>query len=263
MIGTAAKPYALGRAAQAGVEAARFAQAGLDAPRDVFESERGFVTAFAEGQFDGVRMALGERYALLEPGIAFKLYPACSATQAATEAVLALASEHRFHAEDVVSVECQVTPLVAISLVYDRPTSVTEAQFSLPYAIACALAYRSFGVLQMNEPTYADPHVLALMRKVTMVRNDALEATEQGRRRNPEGALVTITLANGCTVSAYNGAATGMPSKPMPDAALDAKFYACSRTVLGDAVSRRLLEKLRHIEDCTDARELMPGLAET
>jgi len=259
MIGTDAKPYALGRAAQTGVQAARYAKAGLDAPRDAFESERGFLKVFADGHFDEAYFALGARYSLVEPGIAFKLFPACSATQAATEAVLALAVEHRLKADAIVSIECEVTPLVAISLTYDRPKSLTEAQFSLPYAIGCALRYGSFGVAQMNTPSYEEPEMIAVMQKVRMIHNDALEATEAGRRQNPEGARVAIRLEDGSVLESYNGAATGMPNKPMPDASLDAKFMACTTPVFEKDQAAKLLAELRGLERSNDA--FTPGRA--
>lgn len=259
MIGTAAKPYALGRAAQAGVQAALFARAGLDAPRDAFESERGFVQVFAARKFDASKLALGRRYSLIEPGIAFKLYPACSAAQAATEAVLELVKAHDIAPKDVISVECEVTPLVAISLMYDRPTSVTEAQFSLPYAIACALRYRDFGVRRMNEPSFTDAETLALMQNVRMLRDDELESTEESRRDNPEGARVTLKLNDGRLLMLYKGAATGMPSKPMPDDALDRKFRECASTVLAASEVEARLGKLRSLERCEDVRGLLPS----
>jgi hypothetical protein len=35
----------------------------------------------------------------------------------------------------------EVTPLVAASLAYDRPRTVRQAQFSMPFAVACALVW--------------------------------------------------------------------------------------------------------------------------
>lgn len=144
----------------------------------------------------------------------------------------------------------------ALSLQAIPSEVIHQAQFSLPYALACALRYRSFGVAQMNEPSFADPHTLAVMEKVRMIRNDALEATEEGRRQNPEGARVTLTLHDGRALKSYNGAATGMPSRPMPDEALDAKFLACATMVLAPTAARALLAKLRHLERREDARML-------
>lgn len=256
-LGTAAKPYGLGRAAQAGVQAALFARAGLDAPHDAFESERGFIRLFAAGEFDAAKLALGRRYSLVEPGVAFKLYPACSATQAATEAVIELAVAHAIVPADVVAVNCEVTPLVAVSLVYDRPQNVAQAQFSLPYAIACALRYRDFGVLRIREPTYSDPDMLALMEKVRMRRNDALEPTEQGRRQHPEGARVALELKDGRVLTLYKGAASGMPVKPMSSEALASKFMKCAAAADSDIDGPALLLRLQRIEYCANARELL------
>lgn len=255
LIGSDAKPYALGRAARTGVEAAHVARAGLGAPADAFESDRGFIKLFAAGEFNEQRLALGERFSLTSPGIAYKLYPACSATQAATEAVLRLVVEHDLVPHDIEAIECDVTPLVAISLMYDQPTSLTEAQFSLPYALACAIRYRDFGVLRMSEPSFDAPDMRALMSRVTMRCNDALEDTEQGRRDNPEGARVTVRLRDGRMLESYNGAATGMPQKPMPDAALNAKFMACA-AVLPRAAGEVLLARLRDLPRCADVRDL-------
>lgn len=255
MIGTDAKPYAIGLAARTGVEAARFARAGLSAPADAFESDRGFIKLFAGGEFDDERFGLGERYSLMSPGVAYKLYPACSATQAATEAVLRLVTDHELAPEDIAAIECDVTPLVAISLMYDRPATVTEAQFSLPYALACAVRYRDFGVLRMNQPSFDAPEMVALMSRVSMRRDDALEATDQGRD-HPEGARVTIRLNGGGTLQRYNGAATGMPQKPMSDAALDEKFIACASTAMPPAASGAMLARLRGLRRCRDVREL-------
>jgi 2-methylcitrate dehydratase PrpD len=249
VIGSDAKPFMLGRAASAGVQAARYAAAGLEAPADAFESHRGFIPVLADGRFDAGRLALGERYSLVEPGIAFKLFPACSAAQAATEAVLGLARTHRIDAADVERVDCAVTPLVFISLTYDRPTSVSEAQFSLTYAIGCALLDGAFGVEHLSAPTYGEPRMAALMSKVRMTQGDALEATDEGRRSNPEGARVTLHLKDGRTFERYNGAATGMPQKPMSDGALDAKFLACAGAALDPAAAERLLQSLRALDE--------------
>jgi 2-methylcitrate dehydratase PrpD len=256
VIGTAAKPYALGRAAQLGVEAAYFAHAGLDAPHDAFESDRGFLKVIADGAFDEARFAPGTQYSLTHPGIAFKLYPACSATQAATEAVLTLLTEHRIDAAQVSAVECDVAPLVAASLTYEQPETTTQAQFSLNYAIACALRYRDFGLARITAPCYGSAQTIALMRKVSMRCDDTLEATDAGRRQNPEGARVTLHLADGRAFSLYNGAATGMPQKPVPDAELDRKFMQCAATVLAPDEAEGLLGSLRALERCTDTRTL-------
>ena len=151
---------------------------------------------------------------------------------------------------------CEVTPLVDISLVYPEPRTTPEAQFSVNYAIACALRYGDFGIKRMMAPCYNADATIELMRKVRMIRCETLEATDEGRKLNPEGARVTLRMKDGRDFSSYNAAATGMPHKPMPDDALDRKFMECATVSLDARVATKLLERLRTVERCGDARAL-------
>jgi len=247
IIGTAAKPYSLGHAAQTGVQSAQFGQAGLDAPTDVFESERGFLKLFSDSQFDYSALALSERYSLSDPGIAFKMFPACSATQAATEAILELSNEHKIDPAQVAKIDCEVTPLVAVSLPYLCPTNATEAQFSLPYAAACALVHGQFSVDHLNAASIADPRLIDVMHKVSMKSDATLVADPAQQKNAPEGARVTIHMQSGRQFSKYIGAATGMPARPMSDGALDRKFFRCSEKIIKQSDASRLLQDLRSL----------------
>ena len=260
MIGTAAKPLALGRAAQTGVQAAWFAHDGHDAPADAFEHENGFVQLIAAGTFDAAALRVGTRFALIDPGVAFKLFPACSATQAAAETVADLMIENQLAPEDVVAVHCEVTPLVAVSLRYDDPRTVTEAQFSMPYAVGCILTFGDFAAHHLDDSLLRDPRLRSAMRKVTMTRNDALLATESDRRDHPEGAIVHVMLRDGRRLTRNNGAATGMPIKPMPAARLHEKFMSCTAALLTEAAADALLRRLHGLAQLPSCRDLFAEL---
>jgi 2-methylcitrate dehydratase PrpD len=51
LVGSAVKPYACGRAAEAGVQAALAARCGLEGPALSFEHANGFITMYADNQF--------------------------------------------------------------------------------------------------------------------------------------------------------------------------------------------------------------------
>ena len=138
--GTDAKPFVAGRTAAVGVEAALLASRGLGGPPAVLEGKRGLIDLFNDGHVDtGAIDALGVRWRLMHPGIFFKHYPVCSGAHAAVELTQRLLQENGLSGASVRKVICEVTPVVAISLVYGRPTTLQEAQFSMPFAVGAVL----------------------------------------------------------------------------------------------------------------------------
>jgi len=256
MVGTPVKALACGRTAQIGVESTLFAAAGIAGRESIFEHARGFLELFNDGVVDaGPIGSLGSHWRLDRPGIAFKLYPVCSAAQAAVEAVAQILREEAVSPARIRRVHCEVTPLVALSLAYARPCSVTQAQFSMPFAVGCMLAYGELTAGHLTTETLNDPALLAAMSKVEMSSSDAVAPTTDDRARYPEGAIVTVEVDDGTRHRRFNGAATGMPARPMSDQALERKFLSCTTSRLSTDEAKAVLsniasiEKLRHISD--------------
>lgn len=248
-LGTPAKPYLAGRAAETGVHAAMFARAGLGAPARVFEEATGFISVLNDSRFDAKAIDdLGRVFSLETPGIAFKLYPVCSAAQAAAEAMARILAEQCLAGRRVAKVVCEVTHLVYTCLTYERPTTTAEAQFSMPFAIGCILAFGRLGVDMLTDKTLADPRLRSAMGKVEMrAASPTDEQLDSGPGR-PEAARVTVFTTDGQTFSLYNGAATGMPNNPATDTALAEKFRRCTQAVLTSAHTEAWLERLWSVE---------------
>lgn len=246
VFGASSKPVGLGRASRAGVETALLAQAGLVSSSGLFESPNGGFAATLNGGIwkqDEI-LKIGRHFSLVSPGIAIKSYPACSATQAAVEATLLLLNEAVCDGASVVSADCTVTPLVAACLTYDRPSCIEEAQFSLPFAVGTALAKGRFDVACLNEHWLMDAGLQAAMQKVTMKADESLSG---GNSNHPEAAGVALTFANGSQLKKFLGAATGMPTRPMSQDKLVAKFKSCTQPLLGDRCET-LLTQILEIE---------------
>ncbi len=246
VFGASSKPVGLGRASMAGVEAALLAQGGLVSSSGLFESPNGGFAATLNGGIwkqDEI-LKIGRYFSLVSPGIAFKSYPACSATQAAVEATLLLLDEAACDGASVVAATYTVTPLVAACLTYDRPSCIEEAQFSLPFAVGTALAKGHFDVSCLNEHWLMDAGLQAAMQKVTMTADASLSG---GNSNYPEAAEVALTFANGSLLKKFLGAATGMPTRPMSQDKLVAKFKSCTQPLLGDH-SDTLLVQILEIE---------------
>lgn len=264
IFGTAAKPYLCGRAAQAGLEAALCARAGIAGPTEAFEHEFGLVEVLNAGEFEGEALAqLGQRFALVSPGIAFKLFPACSAAQAAIEATQDILTAHDLTGDDVERVVCEVTRFVEMCLTYHQPRSVSEAQFSMPFTVGCVLAFGDFRLDHLNKRTFGDARLVQAMGKVEMVRSDALTESAAERRNHLEGAAVTVFTRDKRRLRVCKGAATGMPANPIPDERLFAKFRRCSSIALPTDEVDRLLERLNGLEGLGSVRELYGGQAQT
>lgn len=249
LLGTELKPVAMGSVASNGIYAARLAKAGLCGPPEAFESPRGVIRLFNDGiKDDDSLKEFGSRYRLLDPGVAFKRYPVCSAAQAATEALDQIIAEHGLNSRDIMEIVCEVPPLVMVSLVYPDPQTVTQSQFSMPFALGCVLTYGNLGVEHIREGVLDDPHLQRQMRKVSMVETASFPASDYDPERHPEAARVKVTTTSGKTFARFNGAGTGMPAKPMPDSQLDGKFISCAERMISPEKSRALLDRLRRIE---------------
>jgi 2-methylcitrate dehydratase PrpD len=248
--GTDAKPLIAGRAAAAGVEAALLAGRGLSGPTAIFEGKAGFLQLQNDGHVDvGSLEALGKVWRLVNPGILFKQYPVCSGAHAAVELTEQLLRDSGLSGDDVRSVICEVTPVVAMSLVYDRPARWQEAQFSLPFAIGTILAGRGLDIASLTDETLADPRVRAAMAKVEMRQVDSLHTEEA-----PEGARVTVITNRGSEIRGYLGEPKGMPGNPLTDAELHRKFLLCAATAaIDDARAHGLLRHLAALEDAPQA----------
>ena len=143
VLGFDAKPILAGQAARLGLQSALLAAQGNSAPATVFEDPRGFLKLMNEGAQDESGLAnLGNIWRLLEPGIAIKPAPVCSAAQAAIEVTENLIEENKLERTEIRSVRCEVPHLVKISLIHDRPAVAPQAQFSMPFAVGCMGCFR-------------------------------------------------------------------------------------------------------------------------
>jgi 2-methylcitrate dehydratase PrpD len=224
VFGSDAKPYIAGRAAAIGVEAARLSALGLTGPRAIFEADCGFLNLLNDGEAeDDAINELGDVWRLCDPGIFFKQHPVCSAAHAATELTRALLVDNRIDGRRVRKVVCEVPPTVAISLVYDRPTSIQEAQFSMPFAVGNILLHGELDISSLTREALVAPELLDAMSKVEMRKVDSLHSDDA-----PECARVTVLLDDNTEISGYLAQPTGMPGNRIDEESLHRKFHRCA-----------------------------------
>jgi 2-methylcitrate dehydratase PrpD len=255
--GSTGKPYLCGMAAKLGIEAVDAVAAGIEVQPDTFGRRRGFADTLNGGVLkrDAIN-ALGKRFSLVDPGIAYKLHPLCSATQAAIDATAILMEEHGFTAADVESVQCDGTDLVAACLPYNAPVLPSQAQFSMTFAIGCTLLHGDVNMQHLNDSVIADPALVQLMQRINL-QADANLVPAADAVACPEAARVEIRLRDGRIAIKTVLAAIGMPQNPAGDARLQQKFIDCTAPLLGEDAARALWETIHQVDQCQDVHGLL------
>ena len=177
----------------------------------------------------GARWRIREQY--------FKAYPICRWAQPAVEAVLDLRRSHRFDIDAVVDVRVEsFREAIALGSRRAIPTTTEDAQYSLPYAVAAALAFDRIGAQEIDEPAIADARVRRLLTMVTL-QEDAEFSTRFPAER---WARAVIRLNDGRTLRSEPTRARGNPENPLSDDELCAKYFDLATPVLGRERAERV-----------------------
>lgn len=237
VFGTNAKPYLAGEAAQRAIRFARVISAGLSGPGDGIEGQTGFLHLLNNDVASPAQVeTLGQRWRLVDPGLLIKLNPVCSAAHAAVEEIARLTYHADISLDDIDTILLEVPKLVRISLVHDDPETPAQAQFSLPFAAACAVLNGAVRLQDLNSETIHSADIRSLMGKTRIYEADDL-STDEARQKFPESARVRILLKDTTERTGFCGEAYGMPGKPLSDEDFLQKvqdclaFADCSATV--------------------------------
>jgi len=255
--GYSIKPLHTGYAARMGVEAALLAQEGLTGcPLEGSpERGRGFLEIMTGTRADFTRFTqgLGEEFTVRD--LYFKAFPICRQAHATAEAALHIARNESVTAAEIDHVVVTTYDLAADAL--DRQvtaiSTMTAAQFSIPYIAAASLTDRCFGAEQLTEERRHDPELLALSRRVS-VRTDV---NFNARYPAVTPALVEVFMRDGRQFSHEVEMPKGDPRNPVTEAETLAKFDALAGAVLGDERTRLLRSSLLETERITDLRPVL------
>ena len=243
------------RAAQSGIMVAQLRAEGVQGPPAILEGPLGFCSVMApQGDVSRLTQELGADYEFAK--VTIKPYPTCRFTHGPTEAAIALKRKHRIDPDAIR--EVTVATFRQSIEVSSRPelNSSFDAVVSHQYSIALALIREKIELAAITAGAAGDPQALALMRKVRVVHDDALE--QDFPRCWPH--RVSIAMNDGRNYSLLSEYPPGRVA-PIPRATVDEKFLGQSAHYLGAAGARRALEQLRGIEQLASLRELTATLA--
>lgn len=234
-----------GWGAMAGVSAAYLARGGFTGAPALTIEDSALAPIWAD---------LGARWYVCEQYV--KLYPVCRWAQPAVEAALTLMRMHGLSAADVREVHVETFHEAARLTAIPRTTE--EAQYSLPFSVAAAIARGTIGAEEVARGGFGDPAILALARCVRTSERPAFNAYFPARR----SAAARLTLADGRTVSSGVTEARGDPEAPLPAAEIDAKFDRLAGPVIGKGRARALRAAIAGLPDATSASAVAGAMAQ-
>lgn len=249
--GTYTKPYHAGMAAKNGIESVKLAIAGMNGSPDAIEGSDGFAQAFAGVKLSAEDINFGGEWDLQNPGLLFKKYPVCSSSHTAIDAFFDLKSEYAFSKDDIKYVNAGMSEFAFRNLLFNNPTSITQAKFSMPYAIACAAVHGSVKLSDFTEEAINDPMLRDFMKLVQMTEDEAFSGL--GILMN-EPAVLHIELNDGTKLEKRVDYPLGTAPRPLPEETAREKFYDCLGEIKTES-KEALFDRLKKIEFEENIRE--------
>ena len=253
--GTMTKPFHAGRAAHAGLMAARLAEAGFSASPDALEHPQGFLSAVSPtGEVDrGDPVALGTEWRILMQGLGIKKYPTCYCTHRSIDAMLGLLETQPLRPDDIKQMTASLSENHATILRNHAPQTGLAAKFSIEFALAGSVIARKVGLAELTDEFVTRPEVQALMQRVRITTNTDYDPEMSGASRADQ---VRIELADGRTVETEAvHRATGHPTRPLTKAQLFDKFRDCLEAGKAEFPAEVLFDRLDRLQQHT-AREI-------
>ncbi len=239
MFGTMCKPLHAGRAAQAGLQAARLAARGFTARPDSIECPQGFAATHSAD--------FNAEAALAEPaggwhirGNLFKYHAACYLTHAGIEAGRALREEGRLTPDRIAAITLKVDRTLDRVCNIAVPRTGLEAKFSLRLTAAMALAGTDTGRLDTyTEAVVTDPALGALRDRVVV---DFQQGWSQTR------AELELRLTDQTTLHASHDAGIPAPDIAVQGRRIAEKFLGLAAPVMGDSRARAVLAAIEGMD---------------
>jgi 2-methylcitrate dehydratase len=250
------KGVAEAMAAKSGTFAALLARAGLTGPLAILEGNGGYKEVVAGALDETVLRKRPDEFLLLTSCV--KLWPCVFVAQAPIAAALNLRRQRHFSPDDIKNI---VIYLSAFSYEQQKKflaaglSSRESADHSAPYCVARALLDGAVQLEHFDEKSFSEPRAVALYKKVSLARADAL----------PDKASVRleIHLNDGGTLSEEVLYPPGHTENPVGETEIVKKFYAISENVLGTENTKKISDIVLNMEKTPSLTELLNALCPT
>ena len=237
------QPIQVARGCESGLVAALFAGQGAQGADSILEA--GFLKAFAENAATAdILTGLGTDFRIFETYI--KVHGGCRGNHAPVDVVQDVVKNNAIKPESIASILIRVDSVTYAAEIH-QPANGNEAQFSVAFAVAAALVNGDASVFQYTDANVADPRIRAMMTRIRIEVDKALDAGYPDQR----AAAAEIVLVDGRRCNGYIPNAKGEPECPLSAAEIEAKFLTLTKDILpgGGARVRDLVLGLETLND--------------
>lgn len=250
--------------AMAGVLSALMAQRGVSGPVSSLEGRAGLFNVYFQGEYDPEPLTRNLGKDFQGAGVGFSAYPCSASTHTHIETALKMVEEYAIRPDEVEA----VTLLIGIKEqgfgncepLHERrnPRKISEAQMSLPFAVAVALAKGKPSLKHFVGDGFKDPEILRISNKVTC-RFDPRYGHQSGTATFRPAMEIKLTdgrvLRSEREVSRY-----GSPGNPMSEEEQVAKFKDCAsystKPLSGSAVEE-VIDMIANLQDVDDVSRII------
>jgi 2-methylcitrate dehydratase PrpD len=238
------QPLQVGRSSEGGLLSALYAAQGADGVPDVIE--RGFFKAYAgTASADIVTRGLGLQWGIGNTYL--KMHGGCRGNHAPVDAAAGLMREHGLAPRDIASVDVRVDT-VTLAAEVAEPANADQAKFSIAFSIAAKLLKGDAMPRRYTDAALADPEMRALMARIRVRADAALDEGYPDRR----GAMIGARTVDGRELDYALDRALGEPEQPYAQADIERKFDLTAGALYGPSAGR--------IKDMAMSLPALPGL---
>ncbi|MCO5072214.1 MAG: MmgE/PrpD family protein [Rhizobiaceae bacterium] len=218
-----------GFAAKTALISTALSRAGISGAQKTFEGLDGLFVSYFRGAYTAgiLREGLGQRFHLAD--LSFKPYPCCRFNHTAIEAGLLLRRKladlgHPQITRIVAKVNHQSHEAVGKPIeIRQNPRNIVQAQFSIPYTVACALVDGELSLRHFSKKFMGNEEVRNLAGRITVETDPEIE---RGWSRGISPTRLEAETTSG-PVAVQIDRPLGGPERPMTDSDFRAKFRDC------------------------------------
>ena len=233
---------------------------GIQNMEDAFDDPSAYLAHCGYQEPEWLTKELGEHWMMMDM-LLVKHWPANVFVQTYAELAARLVTRNRFNPGDIE--EIVIRPSVAFRHWYTDMgyESVTQAQFSIPYATACAMYHPKPGAVWYQPETMKDPKIIALMNKVKadgFVKMGGLKLIKDMiDGKHPEKFMI-VRMKDGTEYVESAFTRPGRPSYMRTREEFKDRFRLETRNVLSAGKIEGALDCICHLDEIEDAA-VLPG----